>query len=96
MTERLNLRINRETIRELEKLAEETNLDRAVLAKKILIEGIQREKLNLIIQKYIHKEISMERASEISGLSLYELIEIFSRLGIPSNLSIDDIQKILK
>ncbi len=96
MTGLLNLRINKEIIHELEKLAEETNLDRAVLAKKILIEGIQREKLNLIIQKYIHKEISIERASEISGLSLYELIEIFSRLGIPSNLSIDDIQKILK
>ncbi len=55
MPERLNLRINRETIRELEKLAEETNLDRAVLAKKIIIKGIQREKLNLIIQKYIRR-----------------------------------------
>jgi predicted HTH domain antitoxin len=96
MTEQLNLRINKEIIRELEKLAEETNLDRAVLAKKILIEGIQREKLNLVIQKYIHKEISIERASEISGLSLYELIEIFSKLGIPSNLTIEDIQRILK
>jgi predicted HTH domain antitoxin len=96
MTGQLNLRINKEIIHELEKLAEETNLDRAVLAKKILIEGIQREKLNLIIQKYIHKEISIERASEISGLSLYELLEIFSKLGIPSNLSIEDIQKILK
>ena len=96
MTGLLNLRINKDIIHELEKLAEETNLDRAVLAKKILIEGIQREKLNLIIQKYIHKEISIERASEISGLSLYELIEIFSKLGIPSNLSIEDIQKILK
>ena len=94
MTEQLNLRINKEIIHELEKLAEETNLDRAALAKKILIEGIQREKLNLIIQRYIHKEISIERASEISGLSLYELIELFSKLGIPSNLAIEAIQKI--
>ncbi|NVM56050.1 MAG: UPF0175 family protein [Candidatus Helarchaeota archaeon] len=96
MTEQLNLRINKEVVRDLEKLANQTNIERAALAKKILIEGIQREKLNVAIQKYIQKEISIERASEIAGLSLYELIEVFSKLGIPSNLSIEDIQKILK
>ena len=56
--------------------------------------GIKREKL--AIQKYINKEISIGRAAEISGLSLYELIEVFSRLGITSNLSIEDIQKVLE
>jgi predicted HTH domain antitoxin len=96
MTEQLNLRISKDLIQELEKLAETSNLDRTALAKKILIEGIQREKLNLAIQKYINKEISIERAAEITGLSLYELIEVFSRLGVPSNLSIEDIQKLLE
>jgi len=96
MTEQLNLRISKEIIKELEELSEKINLDRMALAKKILIEGIQREKLNFAIQKYLGKEISMERAAEIVGVSLYELIEIFSRFGIASNLSIEDIQKIME
>lgn len=95
MTEQLNIRLNKKIIQELEKLAEITNLDRTSLAKKILIEGIEREKLSFVIQKYIQKEISIEKAAEISGLSLYELIEIFSKLGVSSNLSVEDIQKLL-
>ncbi|MHC1591868.1 MAG: UPF0175 family protein [Candidatus Helarchaeales archaeon] len=95
MSEQLNLRLNKEVIHELEKLAEMINLDRTSLAKKILIEGIKKEKLNHAIQKYIQKEISIEKASEISGLSLYDLIEVFSKLGIPSNLSIEDLRRLL-
>ena len=96
MTEQLNLRINKEIVKDLENLAEESNLDRTALARKILIEGLQREKLNLAIQKYINKEISIERAAEISGLPLYELLEIFSKLGISSNLDAEDIRTLLK
>ena len=52
------------------------------------------DKHNLAVQKYNNKEISIERAKEISGLSLYDLIEVFSRLGITSNLSIDLFKKL--
>jgi predicted HTH domain antitoxin len=51
--------------------------------------------LNYAIHKYIQKEISIERASEITGLSLYDLIEVFSKLGITSNLSVEAIKKIM-
>jgi len=95
MTEQLNFRLNKNILKELERLADLENLDRTALAKKILIEGIEREKLNYVVQKYIHKEISIERASEISGLSLYELIEVFSKLGIASNITEDVIRKII-
>ncbi len=60
------------------------------------IEGIKREKLNFAIQKYVNKEVSIGRAAEIARLSLYELIEVFSRLDLSSNLSVEDIQKTLK
>ncbi|MHA1785033.1 MAG: UPF0175 family protein [Candidatus Helarchaeota archaeon] len=96
MTEQLNLRINREVIQELEKLSKIINVNRTSLARKILIEGIEREKLNLAIQKYILKEISIGKAAEIAGLSIYELIDVFSKLGITSNISIDDFKRILE
>ncbi|MHA1230112.1 MAG: UPF0175 family protein [Candidatus Helarchaeota archaeon] len=95
MSEQLNIRLSKEIIKDLENLSLITNLDRTSLARKILIEGLKREKLNVAIQKYINKEISIEKAAEISGLSLYELIEVFSRFGITSNISIDDIKKII-
>ncbi len=41
------------------------------------------------------KEISIERASEIARIPLHDLILKMSQLGIPSNLTIEDFEKIL-
>ncbi len=91
----MNLRLDEDLIREFEELAEEENLDRSALVKKILVEGLQQERLNFAIQKYMTKDISIERAAEIAKLSIHELILNLSKLGVPSNLTIEDIEKII-
>lgn len=63
--------------------------------KKILIEGLQQERLNFAIQKYLLKEISVERASEIAKISIHEFVLKLTQLGIPSNLTLEDYKKIL-
>ncbi len=95
MTKQMNLRLDEDLIREFEELAEEENLDRSALVKKILVEGLQQERLNFAIQKYMTKDISIERAAEIAKLSIHELILNLSKLGVPSNLTIEDIEKII-
>jgi predicted HTH domain antitoxin len=95
MTKQMNLRIDEELIKEFEELAKHKNLDRSSLVKKILIEGLQQERLNFAIQKYILKEVSIEKAAEIAKMSLHEFILKMSQLGIPSNVTLDDFKKIL-
>ncbi len=95
MTKQMNLRLDEDLIKEFEELAEQENLDRSALVKKILIEGLQQERLNFALQKYMIKEISIERAAEIARISLHDLILKMSQLGIPSNLTMDDFEKIL-
>ncbi|MHA1192184.1 MAG: UPF0175 family protein [Promethearchaeota archaeon] len=95
MTKQMNLRLDEELIEEFEELAKTENLDRSSLIKKILIEGLQQERLNIAIKKYVLQEISIERASEIAKISIHELIAKFSQLGIPSNLSLDDYKKLI-
>lgn len=95
MTKQMNLRLDEDLIREFEELAEEENLDRSALIKKILVEGLQQERVNFAIQKYMTKDISIERAAEIAKLSIHELISKLSKLGVPSNLTIEDIEKII-
>ena len=41
------------------------------------------------------KEISIERAAEIAKIPLHDLILKMSQLGIPSNLTMADFEKIL-
>ena len=95
MTKQMNLRLEEDLIKEFEELAEEENLDRSALVRKILVEGLQRERLNFALQKYMLKEISIERAAEIAKISIHEIILKISQLGISSNLTLDDFEKIL-
>ena len=95
MTKQMNLRLEEDLIKEFEELAEEENLDRSALVRKILVEGLQRERLNFALQKYMLKEISIERAAEIAKISIHEIILKMSQLGITSNLTLDDFEKIL-
>jgi len=95
MTKQMNLRLEEDLIKEFEELAKEENLDRSALVRKILLEGLQQERLNFALQKYMLKEISIERAAEIAKISIHELILKMSQLGITSNLTLDDFEKIL-
>ena len=95
MTKQMNLRLDEDLIKEFEELAKEENLDRSALVRKILIEGLQQERLNFALQKYMLKEISIERAAEIAKISIHEIILKMSQLGITSNLTLDDFEKIL-
>ncbi len=95
MTKQMNLRLDEDLIKEFEELAEYENLDRSALIKKILIEGLHQERLNFALQKYLRKEISIERAAEIARVSMHDIILKMSQLGIPSNLTIEDFEKIL-
>jgi predicted HTH domain antitoxin len=70
-------------------------LDRSALVKKVLVEGLQQERLNFAIQKYMMKDISIERVAEIAKLSIHEFISNLSKLGVPSNLTIEEIEKII-
>ena len=91
----MNLRMEEELVKEFEELADQENLDRSALMKKVLIEGLQQERLNFAIQKYLLKEISVERASEIAKISIHEFVLKLTQLGIPSNLTLEDYKKIL-
>ncbi|MHA1281079.1 MAG: UPF0175 family protein [Promethearchaeota archaeon] len=95
MKKQLNLRLDENIIKDLEELALEENLERSTLAKKILIEGLKEERFNFAIQKYVLKEISIERAAEMAKMSLHEFIFRLSQLGIKTNLKLDDYKKLL-
>ena len=79
MTQQMNLRLDKSLIKEFEDLAKEENLDRAAMVKKVLVEGIKNERLKVAIQKYVLKQISIEKASHIAGVSLYQFIETRSK-----------------
>jgi predicted HTH domain antitoxin len=94
MTKQMNIRLDEDLIKDFEDLARQKNLDRSSLVRKILIEGLQQERLNFAIQKYILKEISLDRAAEIAKISIHEMILKLTELNIPSNITLKDLEKL--
>ena len=84
----LLVRMKKETIDELDRIAELLNIDRATIVRKIIDKGIEQQKIEFAIELY-QKGDTLERAANISGASLWDLFEELKRRGITSKFDIE-------
>ncbi len=78
----LNIRITRELAEEIEQISEQEALRKSDIARKWLIEGLRRWKLEHAISRYQARQITLARAAEEAGLSLYDMMDELERRGI--------------
>lgn len=79
----LNLRLPPEVEGELEEIAREEGLEKTALTTSMLTKSIKRWKLERAIKLYQEGRVTMARAAEIAGVSLYEMMDIIHQRGIP-------------
>ena len=77
----ISVRLSDEEIEELNKLAEEQNIDRSTLLRQILDNGIKETKLKLA-REYYERGDSLERSAEKARLSVWDVIDYFERSQI--------------
>lgn len=94
ITEQVNLRLDEQLVRELEEMAEHEHLDRAALVRKVLVQGLARERLEYAIQKYVIREISLGRAAEIARQSPHEFLATLAQLGVGHPATLADYQRL--
>lgn len=78
----LNIRVTNELAEEIEYISEQEALRKSDIARKWLIEGLRRWKLDQAASRYQRREITLARAAEDAGLSLYEMMDELQRRGI--------------
>ncbi len=84
----LSVRMKKETIDELDRIAELLGVDRATIVRKIIDTGIELQKIEVAIDLY-QKGDTLERAANISGASLWDLFEELKNRGITSKFDMD-------
>ncbi len=84
----LSVRSRKETIAAIDTIAKLKGLNRTQVLRKILEEGVEREKVLTAIELY-QKGASLERASNDANASLWDVIDALSRLGISMRFEID-------
>lgn len=73
-TKTLSTRLTEEENREFDQLSVLSGMDRAVLMKRMLREGMSRMKWELAVNAYAEERASLSRAAEMAGVGIREFI----------------------
>ena len=90
----VNIRLERDLLDQLDELATAESIDRAELARRLLREGLKRERVHHALRTYREGEVSAARAAEAARISLYEMLDRIHEAGIPYELDASDLQGI--
>jgi predicted HTH domain antitoxin len=80
-------------LRRLQEISKETSTNKEELIKSSILKYIQDYNSIKAIWKYIEGQVSLGKASEIAGLPKRMLMYKLQEIGIPLNLSKNDIVK---
>ncbi len=89
MSDTLSVRMKKEILTEIDRLADLLGVDRASIVRKIIDQGLEQEKIDIAIELY-QKGDTLERAANISGASLWDLIDEVKKRGITSKFDLEE------
>ena len=92
----ISTRIPEDIRKDLKWYAEKERIGMSIAFRKILEKGLQEIKLEYSLELYKKGRISLWKAAEIAGISLWEIMEIVRERRIPKHYTIEDAEKDLK
>lgn len=100
MSERISLVVPKQLRKSIKELQELTGEDQSTLLRKLLDKGLAEVKLDIAVDSYVKGKASLEKSSEIAGVSLWSFLDAFRDRNISLKYSVADaeaeIQKALK
>jgi predicted HTH domain antitoxin len=89
----LSLRLDADEVKLLDQAAAHDGLDRSSLLKRLVRRGYAGYRYEIACAAYRRGEISLSRAAEMAGLSLYDLLARFPEDGLQLNLTAADLRR---
>jgi len=77
------LRLSDEELRRVDRVAKQQGVDRAVLLRRAIAEGVREILLSDAIARYQRGEVSAWRSASDAGLGLWEFLDELLRRGVP-------------
>jgi len=78
--------------KEIDKLREFNKEDQSTFIRKLLWKSIAQEKLEYAINEYLNDKISIGKASEIAGISIWEMLDELNRRNVTLNYKISEAE----
>ena len=89
-------RIEKEVYDIINKVAQEEKLDKTSTVKILISEGWKGLRLKKALSQYEKGLISVDKAAEISGVTISEIMKIISSHGIKSEETLEEYRKGVK
>jgi len=95
------LRVEVETLETLDLLAQWQSLSRIQVVRQLLREGARRARIDYVTGLYRHGEVTLERAAEMAGVTVYDVMAHVRACGIvppgdPTELRMDMASMLLR
>ncbi len=92
----ISTRIPEDVEKELRWYAEKEKLGVAIALRRLLEKGLRETKLEHALYLYSKGKITLGKAAEISGLSLWEIVDVVREKRIPMRYTLEDVEKDLE
>jgi len=89
----LSFRMEADEVRMLDEAAARDGLDRASFLKRLLRRGYADYRYETACAAYRKQEVSLSRAAEMAGMSVYDLLSRFPADNMQLNLTAEDLRQ---
>ena len=100
MGEKISIIIPKDLKEEIDKLRDEYKEDQSSYIRKLLRKSVAQEKIEFALEEYLKDKISLGKASEIAGLSIWQMMDELKKRNVTLNYKISEaeleIGKLLK
>lgn len=84
-------RVPEDVYEAIETIGEEERTDRSTTIKRLLERGITDWKLEAAVDRYRDGTISLGRAAELAGVSVWRLLDVLDERGVEANYTEADL-----
>ena len=92
----ISTRIPDDLKKELEWYAKKEKIGKAIALRKIIDVGLKEIRIEYALDLYKKGKITLWKAAQMAGMSLWEMLDIVRERRIPMRYTIEDVEKDLK
>lgn len=93
MPRTVSVRLDDDTTREVDRLAKEFRTDRSEILRRVLEVGLREARFQSAVEQLRAQKVSLERAAELAGISLFEMLDAAERADVAYGYSSDDLSR---
>lgn len=92
MYEMIATRVPRGMVKDIDYVAHEENTDKSKVIRKLLVDALKEKLVELALERYAKKEVSLGKAAELARLPLIDFMRYAAERKVPLHYSIGSLE----